>query len=401
MDTHESIAVADGTITRPFTSMTRGGCVRPPESSHNAGVKGGPAMNATSAGTCNDAAWDAILARDAGYDGRFVYAVSSTGVYCRPSCPSRRPRRANVAIFASPDAAERGGFRGCFRCTPRRTTSGPPWLAAACARLEGEEPVSLRALAGECGVSPFHLQRTFKRATGLSPRDYARARRAERLRALLPRASSVTEAVYAAGYGSSSRVYDGGSAELGMTPATYRRGGRGARIRYTTVATSLGRVLIAMTERGVCAVRFGDSRAVLEDELQREFPAAELSPLRGTRDAWVRSVVAMIEGRQPRTQLPLDVQATSFQRRVWEALRSIPRATVRSYAQIAIAVGAPSATRAVARACASNPIAVVVPCHRVVRSDGDAGGYRWGIERKRKLLAREERQRAGRRRSST
>jgi AraC family transcriptional regulator of adaptative response/methylated-DNA-[protein]-cysteine methyltransferase len=348
-------------------------------------------MSAPALAMDGDRAWRAVLARDTSCDGTFVYAVRSTGIYCRPSCPSRRPRRANVTFFPAPRDAERAGFRACFRCKPRDPAAAPTWLARALARLDREEPVTLAVLARECGLSLFHLQRTFKRLTGVSPREYRRARRSARFRSLLGAAPSVTDAIYAAGYGSSSRAYERVDGELGMTPATYRRGGRGAAIGFTVVTTTAGRLLVATTERGVCAVRFGGADAALEAELRREFPAARLRRLARGRDAWVRAIVGHVERGQPLGPVPLDVRATAFQRRVWRALRAIPAGSVRSYREVAAAIGAPAAVRAVASACAHNPVAVVVPCHRVVRADGAPGGYRWGVRRKRLLLARERR----------
>ena len=348
-------------------------------------------MSAPAMALDRERAWTAVLARDARCDGTFVYAVRSTGIYCRPSCPARRPRRANVTFFAAPPDAERAGFRACFRCKPRATSSTPVWLARALARLDGDEPVTLAVLARECALSPFHLQRTFKRLIGVSPRDYRRARRSARFRSLLGASPSVTDAIYTAGYGSSSRAYERSDRELGMTPATYRRGGRGTAIGFTIVTTTAGRLLVATTERGVCAVRFGSADAALETELRREFPQARLRRLARGRDAWVRAIVGHVERGQPLGRVPLDVQATAFQRRVWQALRAIPPGSVRSYREVAAAIGAPMAVRAVASACARNPVAVVVPCHRVVRADGGIGRYRWGVRRKQVLLERERR----------
>jgi AraC family transcriptional regulator of adaptative response/methylated-DNA-[protein]-cysteine methyltransferase len=341
-----------------------------------------------------DAAWAAVEARDAGMDGRFVYAVTSTGIYCRPSCPSRRPRRDRVAFFAAPEGAEAAGFRACRRCRPR---SAGPSEAARTVRLVREyldahldETVTLEELGREVGLSPWHLQRTFKQQTGMSPKNYVQARRAERLKARLQEGETVTTATYEAGYGASSRLYEQAGRRLGMTPGTYRRGGAGLDIRYAVVASPLGRLLVAATPRGVCAVTMGDDDRTLEAALRDEYPKARLDRIEGEGDdfaAWVEAVVASLDGA-PLT-LPLDLQGTAFQQRVWRALQEIPRGETRTYSEVAAGLGQPTAARAVAQACASNRVALAIPCHRVVRSDGDSGGYRWGAGRKRQILARE------------
>lgn len=342
-----------------------------------------------------DAAWAAVEARDAGMDGRFVYAVTSTGIYCRPSCPSRRPRRDRVAFFAAPEEAEAAGFRPCRRCRPR---SAGPTEAARTVRLVREhldahldETVTLEELGREIGLSPWHLQRTFKRQTGMSPKDYVQARRAERLKARLQEGETVTTATYEAGYGASSRLYEQAGRRLGMTPGTYRRGGEGLDIRYTVVDSPLGRLLVAATPRGVCAVTLGDDDRALEAALRDEYPKARLEKAEGSAGddfaSWVEAVVASLDGGP--LDLPLDLQGTAFQQRVWRALQEIPRGETRTYSEIAARLGHPSAARAVAQACASNRVALAVPCHRVVRADGDSGGYRWGADRKRRILARE------------
>jgi AraC family transcriptional regulator of adaptative response/methylated-DNA-[protein]-cysteine methyltransferase len=338
------------------------------------------------------AQWSAVLARDAAFDGRFVYAVRTTGVYCRPSCPSRRPARPNVAFYAGPDAAERDGFRPCRRCRPRAPRYGAEALAArACALLDArvgaDDPrITLAALADELGVSAFHLQRTFTRVMGVSPRAYLEARRVGRLRRALGDAASVTAAAQDAGFASSSRLYERTGAHLGMTPTAYRRGGEGVRVRYGLAACALGRLLVAVTDRGVCAVRIGEDDEALVDELRRELPRASLERDEQTTQPWVEAVAALASGRPPGRSLPLDVRATAFQRRVWQALQRIPAGVTRSYGEIAAALGLPGGARAVARACASNPVALVVPCHRVVRGDGSLADYRWGRWRKEKLL---------------
>ncbi len=345
--------------------------------------------------------WRAVLAKDLSSDGTFVYAVRSTRIYCRPWCPSRRPRRQQVVFFSAPGDAERAGFRPCRRCQPRNAT-GPRHLQAAliarvCRYIEAnvnglESPVTLERLGAQAGVSPHHLQRTFKGVMGITPRQYAEACRLGGLKLGLKGGKDVTSALYEAGYGSSSRLYERAPSELGMTPATYRWGGRGMRIAYTIVDSSLGRLLVAATERGVCAVSLGDSDADLEAFLRAEYPNAEIQrdrrPQGGLSD-WVGRILSHLEGERPSLDLPVDLQATAFQWRVWKELRAIPYGATRSYSQVARAIGRPTAIRAVARAVATNPVAVVIPCHRVVHQDGSLSGYRWGPERKRVLLEKE------------
>ncbi len=335
--------------------------------------------------------WRAVLARDARFDGVFVYAVRSTGVYCRPSCPSRRPGRDKVLFFARPEEAAQAGYRPCRRCRPLETSPQAALVREACRYLDErqDERVTLGELASHLRVSPYHLLRTFKRLTGLTPRQYAEAGRLARVKSLLRQGNGVTEALYDAGYGSSSRFYQEASARLGMTPRAYRRGGQGMRIGYTIVDSPLGRLLVAATERGVCAVYLGESDAALEEALRREYPRAELFADSEGLGRWVRALLDHLEGRLPHLELPLDVQATAFQWRVWELLRQIPYGSTRTYSQLARELGRPGAARAVARACATNPVALVIPCHRAVRADGDLAGYRWGVERKSALLERE------------
>ncbi len=334
--------------------------------------------------------WQQVMARDARQDGRFVFAVRTTGIYCRPSCPSRRPRRDSVEFFPEPKLAERAGYRACLRCKPTEISSQA--LAVALARQmldESGNAVTLAGLSKRVGLSPFHLQRLFKRATGLSPREYQAARRIQHVKSSLRKGDDVTTALYDAGFGSPSRLYEKASHQLGMTPGEYRRGGAGRKIRYAMVGTPLGRMLVAATERGLCAVRFGETVAELERDLRTEFHAAELHRDDKAMREYVKPLLAAIRGEKTSIDLPLDVRATAFQKKVWDQLRQIPRGETRSYADIAREIGSPAAVRAVARACASNPVAITVPCHRVIRSDGELAGYRWGIERKKKLLDRE------------
>ena len=355
-----------------------------------------PRSEGNGPGSIQDGArWRALCARDRRWDGRFVFAVRTTGVYCRPSCPARRPLRKNVAFFAEPDAAEKAGFRACRRCRPRETGAGDPraaMVAAACRLLaeERDQPWRLSALAKAVGVGPRHLLRTFKDALGVTPRQYAEARRMAAFKGRLRGGDSVTGAMYDVGFGSSSRLYEDVQGRLGMTPATYRRGGRGMSIGYTVATSPLGRLLVAATERGVAAVSLGDSESALEAALRKEYPQAEIRRDDAGLQRWVSLVLDEIAGARPRVDLPLDVQATAFQHRVWKELRAIPRGETRSYAEVARRIGRPTAARAVARACASNRVAVVVPCHRVVATGGGVGGYRWGVARKKALLASEQ-----------
>jgi AraC family transcriptional regulator of adaptative response/methylated-DNA-[protein]-cysteine methyltransferase len=336
--------------------------------------------------------WQQVMARDARQDGRFVFAVRTTGIYCRPSCPSRRPRRDSVEFFADPQQAERAGYRACLRCKPTEISSHAQAVTRARRLLdEAEGVLTLAELGKRVGVSPFHLQRLFKRATGLSPREYQSARRMQQVKHGLRKGDDVTTALYDAGFGSPSRLYEKSSQHLGMTPGTYRRGGAGMTIQFAIVPSPLGRLLVAATERGLCAVRFGESAGELERELRDEFMAAEIHRDEAALQAYVSPLLANLRGEPVTLELPLDVRATAFQKRVWEALCEIPVGETRSYTEVARAIGEPKAVRAVARACASNPVAVAVPCHRVVRSDGELAGYRWGLERKKKLLQQESR----------
>jgi AraC family transcriptional regulator, regulatory protein of adaptative response / methylated-DNA-[protein]-cysteine methyltransferase len=338
--------------------------------------------------------WNAVLRRDATYDGQFVYGVRSTGIFCRPTCPSKRPEPKQVAFFSLPQAAQRAGFRPCRRCAPLEKTGNPHTAVVreVCRLIEeqGEETPTLQTLAVQVGLSPHYLQRVFKRTTGITPRQYADARRLDQFKTALKSGDSVTTALYDAGYGSSSRLYEQTPRQLGMTPTTYQRGGLGMRIAYTIVDSQLGRVLVAATDKGICAVYLGDSDDFLVASLKQEFSRAELTNEGSKLTEWVSAIVSHLAGNQPQLDLPLDVKATTFQRRVWEQLQAIPYGSTRSYGEIARVLGQPSATRAVARACATNPASVVIPCHRVVREDGQLAGYRWGLKRKRALLDQEQ-----------
>lgn len=342
--------------------------------------------------------WRAVEERDAAYDGLFVTAVRSTGVYCRPSCPARRPARDRVVFFGTPDEAEAEGFRACLRCDPRGEKPDRRALVRdICAYLDAEveSAVTLDALGSRFGVSRYHLQRTFKRIMGVTPHQYAAARKVERLKGELRNGRDVTGALYEAGYGSSSRLYESAPSVLGMTPGVYGRGGRGMRIAYVIVDCALGRMLVGATERGVCCVKLGDRDEDIEAALRREYPAAEIGRWGGGKTEglliWVELLLKHVEKGQPCVSLPLDIQVTAFQSRVYSALRSIANGQTRSYSEIAREIGEPRAARAVARACATNPVAITVPCHRVIRENGDIGGYGGGVERKRELLATEAR----------
>ncbi|MCU1300223.1 MAG: hypothetical protein JWQ87_507 [Candidatus Sulfotelmatobacter sp.] len=342
----------------------------------------------------DDRRWDAVVARDRARDGEFVFAVATTGVYCRPSCPARRPRRENVSFYARPEKAEKAGFRACLRCRPRSFSGNPQSDLAKeiCRYIEQhlDEPITLEHLGKAFLQSPFHLQRRFKAVLGITPREYADSCRMRLLKRNLQAGDNVTRAMYDAGYGSSSRLYEKTSSQLGMTPDKYRRGAIAASIRYTCADSPLGRMLIAATERGVCSIQFARSDGELLEGLKREFPFAVRKPDEGGLEAWVAALLSKITGKESNAALPLDIRATAFQRRVWTYLQSIPFGATRSYSQVAQGIGQPTASRAVARACATNPVAVAIPCHRVVREDGNISGYRWGVERKKTLLELEQ-----------
>ena len=345
----------------------------------------------------DESRWQAVLGRDQSQDGSFVYAVASTRIYCRPSCPSRRPNRGQVSFHASPDEAEAAGYRACLRCEPRtsaRTVQRQIEQARQYLDQHASETITLEHLSSVVGLSPFHLQRTFKRVVGLTPKAYATARRLELMKTRLRNGDTVSRATYDAGYGSGSRAYEHAQAGLGMTPGAYRDGGSGTRIRYALVPTAVGFLLAAVTERGLCAVTLGDTAEELEAGLKREYPAAAIE--RGDRElqATVEAILGQLSGGHGASPA-FDLKGSAFQLQVWEALRRIPAGETRSYQSIARALGRPTAARAVARACASNRLALVIPCHRAVREDGGLGGYRWGLERKRRLLEEERDRRDG------
>jgi len=337
--------------------------------------------------------WAAVVRRDRAADGVFWFSVRTTGVYCRPSCGSRLPRRENVRFHASRAEAEGAGFRPCRRCRP----DGPApaerhaaVVAEACRRIEAESPPpDLDALAEAAGMSRFHFHRVFQRVAGVTPGAYAAARRAERVREGLRSAESVTEAIYAGGFNSSGRFYAASPRMLGMSPSRFRGGGDGESIRFAVGLCSLGSILVAATDRGICAILLGDDPEVLVRDLQDRFPKAGLVGGDPEFERWVATVIGFVEAPGRGLDLPLDIRGTAFQRRVWQALAEIPAGSTATYTEIAGRIGAPRAVRAVAGACAANRLAVAIPCHRVVRSDGSVSGYRWGIERKRALLERE------------
>jgi len=335
--------------------------------------------------------WRATISRDARADGTFVLAVRSTHIYCRPSCPARRPLRRNVVFFRTGAEAEQQGFRPCLRCRPNEI-AGPVVLVERATRELAqctEDGLRFGALAAKLGTTAATLRRAFLQTTGLRPRDLSAALRLKRFKKMLREGRSIAEAVYETGYGSTSRVYERSNAQLGMTPATYKKGGKNMKIGYSIAKSSLGKILVAATERGVSAVYLGDADAKLVEELREEYPRAEITAASDSFERWVKEIVQRVEGNPPRLELPLDLQATAFQRRVWQELQLIPRGSTRTYSQVAKALGKPKAVRAVARACATNPVSIVVPCHRVIRGDGSLAGYRWGLSRKQQLLALE------------
>jgi AraC family transcriptional regulator of adaptative response/methylated-DNA-[protein]-cysteine methyltransferase len=341
--------------------------------------------------TTDDLRWRAVESRDKAADGAFLFGVKTTGVYCRPGCTARTPRRENVRFFATADEAEAAGLRPCKRCTPRGGSPQAEAVARAVALIDASDaPPTLGQLADTAGMSPYHFHRVFKAATGVTPAEYGRARRDDRLRQSLRGEGSVTAAIYEAGFGSASGAYESGRTALGMTPSAYKAGAQGERIRYAVAESYLGPVVVAATERGVCAIEFGEGADELRSRLAGRFPDADLQQGDGDFAATVARVLELIEAPAVGLDLPLDIKGTAFQRRVWAALRAIPAGSTASYAQVAERIGQPGASRAVAQACGANTLAVAIPCHRVLRGDGDLGGYRWGAARKRALLEREQ-----------
>jgi AraC family transcriptional regulator of adaptative response/methylated-DNA-[protein]-cysteine methyltransferase len=360
--------------------------VRPPEAVGHPGP-----MDDVS--TRDESRWAAVVARDTTADTGWVYAVRTTGVYCRPGCPARRPRRDNVEFHDSATSAAAAGYRACLRCRPERSAAPDPsaeLVARACRLIERSDRVpTLAELGAELGVSPHHLQRTFRAAIGVSPRAYAEQLRSRRVADRLEQGAPVSDAAYEAGYGTAARLAADSAGRLGMVPSRFRAGGAGEHIRVAVTDSSLGPVLVAATDRGVCAIELGDDPETLLDRFQQRFHAAELVAGDTGFDRSVAVAVAVVDGTSTGDRLDLDIRGTAFQERVWQALRAIPVGTTTTYAELAAAIGAPSSVRAVAGACAANTLAVAVPCHRVVRTDGGLSGYRWGIERKRDLLERE------------
>ncbi|MGH9949312.1 MAG: bifunctional DNA-binding transcriptional regulator/O6-methylguanine-DNA methyltransferase Ada [Pyrinomonadaceae bacterium] len=336
--------------------------------------------------------WNAVKANDARFDGTFYLGVKTTGIYCKPSCRARTPKRENVAFFATLREAERAGLRACLRCKPRNATSIDPQIEKimlACELLESDNVYSLDDLSAEIGLSSYHLQKSFKAIIGVSPKKYSEAKRMEKFKNELREGGDVTTAMYDAGFGSSSRLYEKASADLGMTPSTYKKGGQGMKINFAITDCELGRILVARTIKGLCNVAFADDDKTLEKNLKKEFPNAEIVKDAFVLKDFVDAILKHLAGEKKRLDLPLDIQATAFQMQVWELLRKIPYGETVSYSQIAEQLGDKKKVRAVAQACGSNRVAVVIPCHRVIGSNGKLSGYRWGIERKKQLLETE------------
>jgi AraC family transcriptional regulator of adaptative response/methylated-DNA-[protein]-cysteine methyltransferase len=352
-----------------------------------------PTTQPETAGPSDDVRWQAVLRRDLEADGTFVLAVKTTGIYCRPICTARQPLRKNVRFFADPVEAEAAGFRACKRCRPEARSAreaDAERVARAIAIIRASEVApQLDDLARQLGQSPFHFHRIFKAATGITPKAYFTAERAERLRREIDEGEPVTSAIYGAGYGSSSRFYETSDARLGMTAGVYRKGAAGVTMRFALGQTSLGSILVAATDRGIAAVTLGDDPDALLAGLQARFPSAKLIGADADFERHVATIVGLIEAPGRSVDLPLDIRGTAFQEQVWQALRQIPPGTTATYTEIAARIGRPASVRAVANACGANPIAVLIPCHRVVRTDGSGGGYRWGIDRKAALIQRE------------
>lgn len=336
--------------------------------------------------------WQAVRTNDARFDGAFYLGVKTTGIYCRPSCRARTPKRENVAFFPTWSDAERFGLRACLRCKPKSGEAVDPQvekILKTCELLESEDLYSLEDLADEVGLSPYHLQRSFKEIIGVSPKKYSEAKRMERFKAELKEGGDVTAAMYDAGFGSSSRLYEMASESMGMTPAVYKKGGQGVTINYAITDCELGRILVARTIKGLCSVAFADDDPSLEENLRQEYPNAEVVKDAKVLKGFVDEILQHLAGEKKRLDLPLDIQATAFQMKVWELLRKIPYGETVTYSQIAEGLGDRKKVRAVAQACANNRVAVVIPCHRVVGKDGKMTGYRWGVERKKRLLEKE------------
>jgi AraC family transcriptional regulator of adaptative response/methylated-DNA-[protein]-cysteine methyltransferase len=342
--------------------------------------------------------WEALQKRDAAQDGQFFFGVMTTGVFCRPSCPARRPLRKNVRFYATPADAEKDGLRPCLRCRPLATVNADPntdLVKQMCQFIDqhSEENLMLNQLARKAGLSPFHFQRSFKAIAGVSPKQYLEACRLKNLKTQLRSGGQVTNAIFEAGYGSISRVYEKADTRLGMTPAEYRRGAKDVVITHVAVESPVGLMMIGATNRGICFIQLGDSEPQLRDALQKEYPGAKLElmprPYPPQFHLWLNSLNEHLRGHQPHVDLPIDIRATAFQMKVWRYLQSIPYGEVQSYSEVASGIGAPTAARAVARACATNTVAIVIPCHRVIRGNGELGGYRWGLDRKRALIDRE------------
>ena len=340
----------------------------------------------------NEIYWQAVKNNDARFNGAFVYGVNSTKIYCKPSCASRRPKRENVNFFDDFSAAEAKGFRACQRCEPKNEKPNPQAeiVLRACYILEAREQITLEDLSAELDLSPAYLQKTFKEIIGVSPKKYAEIKRLEKFKGELKKGNEVIEAMYESGYGSSSRLYENVSEKLGMTPAIYKKGGKDLKIEYAIAETEIGKMLVARTAKGICAVTFGDDEQTLFENLQKEFPNAEVRKTDANLKNYVKAILANLQGTNKTLDLPLDIQATAFQMRVWEALRKIPYGETVSYSDIAEKLGNKNAVRAVATACASNRVALVIPCHRVIGKNGDLSGYRWGVERKKQILEREK-----------
>lgn len=339
--------------------------------------------------------WRAVVNRDARFDGMFVFAVRSTRIYCQPSCPARRPHPHQMVFYLQGAEAERAGFRPCRRCNPEQNHTRDirqNWIRRVCYLLDShtEEPITLAALSRLIGLSPHHLLRAFKAKTGVTPRQYAEAQRLRTFKSRLRTGGDITAALYESGFGSPSRLYEKSNARLGMTPRKYRLGGEGMQIKYVVVSSPLGRLLVAATSRGICALYMGDSDHALDRALRKEYPAAQIHPGDGRLRTWIKSILAHMKGEMPQLSLPLDLQATAFQMKVWQKLQQIPYGTTQTYSEVARALGQPTAARAVARACATNPVSIIIPCHRVVRTGGHLAGYRWGVKRKQTLLQIEQ-----------